>query len=579
MTAHTSDPIVLLPQPRRLTRRPGAFRRPSPTDPAGTPLSLARVVTDTSIAHREGYRLSITPTEIIIASSTPAGAFYASQTLRQLQRQFPSHLPCLEIEDHPDFPARGVMLDISRDKVPTMATLFALVDQLAEWKINQLQLYIEHTFAYAHHRKVWENASPMTADEIRALDGYCALRHIDLVPNQNSFGHMERWLRHDEYRHLAEAPDGADTPWGFRWKGPFSLCPTHPASLDLLRGLYAELLPNFTSRLFNVGCDETFDIGQGRSKSECDKRGVTRVYLDFLAKVNDVVRAHGRTMMFWGDIIVEKPERIGDLPRDVIALEWGYEADHPFDRDGARFAQAGVPFYVCPGTSSWNSIVGRTDNALANLKNAAENGLKHGAIGYLITDWGDNGHLQYLPTSYLGFAAGAAFSWCLDTNRDQDWVAALSVHTFDDPAGVLARVAYDLGNVYRVFSKNNRNGSALFRALVPPPSDPHPERSITLDELGAATTAIAASVAPLDRATDRRADVQLITDEFRQSAAILRHAVGVARSKVAGTSANPDRSTVDQLADEHRRLWLARNRPGGLEDSVSRLVGRSNRMW
>jgi hypothetical protein len=554
------DPIVLLPEPRQLTRRPGTFRPQPPV-----------VVTDPTIPHPQGYRLSITPTEILIASATPAGAFYATQTLRQLRRQFPTELPCLEIADHPDFPTRGVMLDISRDKVPTMATLFALIDQLAEWKINQLQLYTEHTFAYSQHRRVWQHASPMTADEIRALDAYCAARFIELVPNQNSFGHMERWLKHDEYRHLAESIDGADTPWGFRWKGPFSLCPTDPASIDLLRGLYAELLPNFTSRLFNVGCDETFDIGQGRSKQECERRGVTRVYLDFLAKVNDLVRAQGRTMMFWGDIIVEKPELIGEVPRDVIALEWGYEADHPFDRDGARFAQAGVPFYVCPGTSSWNSITGRTDNALANLKNAAENGLKHGAIGYLITDWGDNGHLQYLPTSYLGFAAGAAFSWCLDTNRDQDWIKALSLHAFDDPSGALARVANDLGNTYRVFSKNNQNGSPLFRVLVPPPNDPHPERSISPEELAAAAAAIEAAIAPLPRAASHRADAQLIADEFRQSAAVLRHAIELARAKQEGTPAIAS-LTVEKLIEEHRRLWLARNRPGGLEDSVHRLI-------
>lgn len=83
-------------------------------------------------------------------------------------------------------------------------------------------------------------------------------------------------------------------------------------------------------------------------------------------------------MMFWGDIILQQPDLISRLPKDSIALEWGYEADHPFDADGAKFTEAGVPFYVCPGTSSWNSLVGRTDNALGNLLNAAENGLKQG---------------------------------------------------------------------------------------------------------------------------------------------------------------------------------------------------------
>ena len=81
--------------------------------------------------------------------------------------------------------------------------------------------------------------------------------------------------------------------------------------------------------------------------------------------------------------------------------------NHPFDEHGAQFAQAGLPFYVCPGTSSWNSIGGRTDNALGNLRSAAENGLKHGASGYLNTDWGDNGHWQSLPISESGLCAWA----------------------------------------------------------------------------------------------------------------------------------------------------------------------------
>ena len=94
-----------------------------------------------------------------------------------------------------------------------------------------------------------------------------------------------------------------------------------------------------------------------------------------------------------------------------------------------------MPFYVCPGTSTWCSLAGRTDNALGNLLNAAENGIKHGAIGYLNTDWGDRGHWQAPPVSYLGFAAGAAFSWALEANRAMDVPAVVSRFAFDDPTG------------------------------------------------------------------------------------------------------------------------------------------------
>src|SRR4051794_5129593 len=335
-----------------------------------------------AFTHDEGYELAITPGGVVIEGRTPAGVFYGVCTLAQIVQQQGRDLPALRISDRPDFPVRGVMLDISRDKVPRMETLLELVDMLAGWKVNQLQLYTEHTFAYRRHPEVWAEASPVTGDEILALDAFCRERFIELVPNQNSFGHMERWLVHDRYAPLAETHDEFTTPWG-KMQGPFSLCPGDPGSLELVRDLFDELLPHFSSKQLNVGSDETFDLGQGRSKEECAGRGTERVYLDYLLAVYREVVARGHTMQFWGDIIVEAPDSIPLLPKDCVALEWGYDAEPPFEEHSRQFAASGIPFYVCPGTSSWTSLAGRTDNALGNLLSAAENGLKYGAAGYL----------------------------------------------------------------------------------------------------------------------------------------------------------------------------------------------------
>jgi hexosaminidase len=558
-----TDPLRLMPMPRHVTRTGGSYRGPA---------RFAEVRTG-SDPEPQRYRIDVEPCGIRATATDAAGRAYAERTLAQLAAQFGDEIPCLTIDDWPDFPVRGVMLDISRDKVPTMATLRSLVDRLAGWKINQLQLYTEHTFAYSAHRTAWEHASPLTADEVRELDGYCRERFIELVPNQNSFGHMERWLKHERYRHLAEAPDGAETPWGFRWDGPFSLCPTDPASVGFLAGLYAELLPNFGSGLFNVGCDETFDIGQGRSWAEAERVGVTGVYLDFLRKVNGLVRGQGRRMMFWGDVILHHPERIADLPPDAIALNWGYEADHPFEVEAAAFAAAGVPFYVCPGTSSWNSIAGRTDNCLANLRNAAGAGRKHGAIGYLITDWGDNGHLQYLSTSYLGFMAGAAISWCGDTNADIDWRLKADSLKFLWNGG-LGRALYDLGNVYQSIGKANANGSALFRLLVPPPSDATPERGLTAANLDSAEAAIAAAESLIPAGHRNRPPLTgsmpggfVDAAEAWNTATMLRFCVAAGRRRLG----QPTDADPAPVVAEHRRLWLLRNRPGGLDDSCRRI--------
>jgi hexosaminidase len=542
---------------------------------------LAKVIltleADASIP-AQGYHLRITPEHAHLTAGDAAGLFYGVMTLRQILRQCAGELPCGEIDDHPDFPSRGVMLDISRDKVPTLETLFALVDELAEWKINHLELYTEHTFAYRQHREVWAQASPMTGEDILRLDAYCRERFIELVPNQNSFGHMHRWLKLPRYRHLAECPDGFDWPWGGHSDEPFSLDPTNPESLQFIAGLYEELLPHFSSCKFNVGCDETFDLGLGKSKGECERKGKGRVYLEFLLKIYDLVKRHGRTMHFWGDIIMEHPELVPELPKDVVALEWGYEAEHPFDAHGAKFAASGIPFFVCPGTSSWNTIVGRTDNCLGNLRNAAENGLKHGAIGYLITDWGDNGHWQYLPVSYLGFTAGAAYSWCYETNRDLNIMRALDTHVFRDDAEVMGRLVYDLGNAYQKIGHLVGNASVLFHFVHSSLTQPIPE-SVTEQTIRATMEYIRAVTEPLPRARMDRTDASLIVDEFANAVRMLLHgcrrALAVRTGIInTGSERHALATEMREILGEHRRLWVARNREGGLQDSTRVLEQR-----
>ncbi|MEI8140004.1 MAG: glycoside hydrolase family 20 zincin-like fold domain-containing protein [bacterium] len=524
-----------------------------------------------AVLQPQGYRLDILADRVQVSAHDPAGLFYGVVTLVQLLSQTQGTLPCGVIEDYPDFPVRGVMLDISRNKVPTMATLFELIDKFASWKLNHLELYTEHTFAYRNHQDVWADASPMTAEEIRRLDVYCRERFIDLVPNQNSFGHLTRWLTKPAYQELAESPNGGDTPWGTHNPLPNSLNPVDPRSLALLRELYDELLPNFSSQKFNVGCDETWDLGQGKCKALCEQRGNGRVYLDFLLKLHQLVKGHGKTMHFWGDIIIKHPELVAELPGDVVVLEWGYEADHPFDEHGAKFAAAGLPFYVCPGTSSWNSIAGRTENGITNLRAAAENGLKHGATGYLITDWGDNGHWQYLPVSYLGFMAGAAMAWNVAGNSERNWPSVLDTHVFYDRAGVMGRIAYDLGNAYLKCGHLQGNASMLFKLLHEALDMTIPE-TVTEVSLRATQEAITEVMSSLAGASMKCQDANLVADEFQNTARMLLHACDRGLMRRCENTENAEvlhqlGSDMNLIISEHRRLWLARNRPGGLPDS------------
>jgi len=523
----------------------------------------------------QGYVLSVSQQGISIRYSAISGAFYATRTLKQIARQCGKLLPAMEIQDEPDFPARGFMVDISRDKIPTMETLYKIVDLMADVKLNHLELYIEGApFAYASYPFMWESETPITGEEILDLDRYCKERFIDLVPNQNSFGHMAQWLTDKRFNHLAECPDGFDFYWGPM--PPSTLNPLDPGSIELVANLYDDLLPYFSSNLFNVGCDETFELGKGKSKDACEEKGVGRVYLEYLLKIHKLVSERGKRMMFWGDIIGHYPELVPKLPSDVIALEWGYEGDHPFDSKCRMFKDAGVSFYVCPGTSSWNSISGRTDNMKQNLLNAARNGLASGAIGFLNTDWGDNGHWQYLPVSYAGLMYGAAVSWACEQNQDVDLAKCLDRFVFLDRNEVMGKFALDLGNYYLLQGIRTGNTTVIFSILNSNLNDTRSLHGVTREALVKTRAYVDELEQRLSWAQMECEDAQLVEDEFRNAIRFIRHGVDLGLAKM--DLPNIEKTKLLQMMDDikciitnHRQLWLRRNRPGGLDRSTRRL--------
>ena len=521
----------------------------------------------------QGYSIKCTNRCIEMLAGDEAGAFYGLQTLTQILHQSGAKVPEFQISDNPDFKQRGMMLDISRCKVPTMESLKKYIDCLASLKLNQLQLYTEHTFAFSRHETVYYDSSPMTSEEIIEIDAYCSKKYIELVPNFNSFGHFERWLKHPEYRHLAESPDGFEFPWGGRAESGGVLYPDDK-SLTLIDSLYDELLPNFSSKFFNIGCDETWELGQGKSKEKTDKEGTEKVYFDFLLKLADLVKKHKRKMMFWGDIILKQPELINELPKDVIALNWGYEADHPYNEECAKFANAGVPFYVCPGTSSWNSIIGVWEKARKNLLNAAENGLKFGAEGYLITDWGDGGHHQYLPISYPGILAGACFSWCFETNKDINISKGLDLLIFKDRKEVLGQLLLDISQVQNCIPVVQENCSAFGKMLF------FTNKEIKDTYGDVSKKKFDEAIASLDNyreqiknAQANDSDSSLVEEEINAGVEMAKFAAIRARAVIWPDNVDKIdlKHRLEHIIRVHENLWLRRNRHGGLRESSDRL--------
>ena len=434
--------------------------------PEGSPRPEPCPEWDEGLVEGQSYALTIKRGRITLYANAPAGLFYAVQTLRQLVRPRGRYLPDLAIRDWPTLPYRGLMLDISRRKVPTLATLKQLAEELGHFKLNVLQLYTEHTFQFPRHPRIGAGCGSLSSEDILELDALCRQCHVELMPNLQSFGHARNTLTIPEYQHLAES----EMLW--------TLSPAFEETYTLLDELYADMLPAFTSTNFNVDCDETYDLGKGASKALADKIGVGRVYLNHILRLRELAARHacpacpehsrrepgrrGRRIQVWGDILLHHPKLIGEMPDDVTLLDWHYNPADEYPTVKA-FAQAGRRFWVCPGVGSWNSLFPRLYGANVNIRNLVRDGVAAGAEGMLNTDWGDHGHYQPLGLSWYGYVFGAAQGWTGGTTSDEDFDAAFGPLFFGldheaimEALHQLARTN-DLPNVYRA----NRSHTAL----------------------------------------------------------------------------------------------------------------------
>jgi hypothetical protein len=404
----------------------------------------------------QAYSLTITATDITLYATTPTGLFYAVQTLRQLVRLHGRTLPALVIQDWPALCYRGVMLDVSRRKVPTLDTLKQLAEELSHYKLNVLQLYTEHTFQFPTHPKIGAGCGSLSSQDILELDRFCRARHVELMPNLQSFGHARNTLLIPEYQHLAET----DLLW--------TLSPAFEETYTLLDDLYADMLPAFTSKTFNLDCDETWDLGQGASEALADEIGVGRVYLNHILRVRELAARYGRRIQVWGDILLHHPQLIGEVPDDVVLLDWHYDPADEYP-SVETFAEAGRRFWVCPGVGSWNCLFPRLYGANVNIRNLVRDGVAAGAEGVLNTDWGDYGHYQFLGLSWYGYVFGAAQGWSGGTTEDEEFEAAFGSHFLGPEQEAVMEVLHKLARTNDLPGVHRPNRSHTVLALFDEP--------------------------------------------------------------------------------------------------------------
>lgn len=398
------------------------------TSPTGIPLNIIEKIVEIPKDHvnkqlieQQSYKLQITPAQIDITASTKAGIYSAIATLKQLLIQYPlEEVPCVEIVDYPKIPYRGIMVDVSRGKIPNRTTFEKLVRLCFTYKYNIIQLYWEDCYRLPGHPLLGVLNGYYNREEVTWMENLCTIYGIELQANIQTFSHVHGIVRIPGYEHLAENAS------------LFSFAPGNEDVYHLLDEIFGEVLTWFSSKTIHLNMDEAYDLGTGYSRKSVDERGKEAVYVDHINRVAALARKHGaKKLLVWGDALTKYPELTKKVGNDIVFVDWNYNPETYYP-SLERYNESEREFWIAPGTSSWNAIFPRLQDSFVNIKQYISQGMEQNTSGVLITHWGDYGHHQPFSFSNIGFIYGAEQAYNAGTTDSDAFWAAFSAIVLRD---------------------------------------------------------------------------------------------------------------------------------------------------
>ena len=353
----------------------------------------------------EGYVLLVNGNEIVVLANSNVGIFYGIQSLKQLFRasSITKEIPGVLITDWPSFKYRAVSDDISRGPIPTLDYMKYQLRRLSEMKVNTFIHYVEHVVKTKNYPEFAPDDGSLTIDEWKEIADYALKYNITVIGGFQSFGHFQKILETPEYAHLGESGT--------------LISPVKPESYEFLENIYDEMIPAFHSDIFNINCDETFDLGKEDSKKLVDSIGYAEVYYQHIMKLYNIVKKHNKRIIMWGDILIQYPYLIDKLPKDILIGTWDYDYHASFDHFIDPFKDSGNELWVVPGVLNSRRIYPDFNKAFKNINQFTKEGYEAGATGVLNCFW-DDGGTGLFSNDWYGAAYGADKSWNVDSDNN-----------------------------------------------------------------------------------------------------------------------------------------------------------------
>ena len=281
-----------------------------------------------------------------------------------------------------DFKVKGFHLDL-RVQVMKMPALKKFVQQLKSGGLNTLIMEWEATYPFKNHPLI-PNQYAYSRQEVIDFINYCENLGIDVIPLQQSFGHVEYILRNYRYKELRE--DQKD----YSQINPLQ----EEQAKTLFRDLYSDLISTHQSDYIHIGGDETYLLGHSKeSQQKVAQVGKGRLYGDYIKLLCELVVELGKKPILWADIALKYPDALTGLPKETVFVDWNYGWDINMFGKHSNLLNSGFEIWGAPSLRSHpdNYYITQWEKHFRNIREFIPQAREFGYQGMVITSWSTSG--------------------------------------------------------------------------------------------------------------------------------------------------------------------------------------------
>ena len=324
------------------------------------------------------------------------------------------------IEEKTYFEEVGVMIDCSRNAVPTLNKLKEWVRHLSLLGYTQLMLYTEDTYEvpslpyFGHYRGGY------TQNEIKALDAYAQGFGIDLIPCIQTLAHLENPLKWFPMRDIKDTND--------------ILLVGEEKTYDFIEALIASVANSFSSDRIHIGMDEAQMLGLGNYLNKNGYQDRFSIMNNHLKRVMQILDKYQLKPMMWSDMFFRLGSKTGDyydldskIPADVIKeipdiemVYWDYYHNKQSDYETLIKSHFDLerPTIFAGATWTFNGMVPNYSKSFITTDAALKACKNQGVKEVFCTLWLDDGAETLLESAYPGLAYFAAHNYSYELNKE-----------------------------------------------------------------------------------------------------------------------------------------------------------------